>query len=162
MTGRKHRKDSIEKMRKSKIGKEVSQETRDKIRITLKNKHKLGTIETAFKKGHKAFPLSEDGKQKISEAHTGDKNKHWMGGTMKWARQQVRIRDDYTCQICGLRDLEIIEVDHIKPIRKHKRYGFVDDIKNMQCICPNCHRRKTNLFLRELYKGKLLPTKKYV
>ena len=81
---------------------------------------------------------------------------------MKWARQQVRMRDDYTCQICGLKDKEVIEVDHINPIKKPKKYGFADDINNMQCICPNCHRRKTNRFLRKLFLGKLLPTKKYV
>lgn len=132
-------------------------------------------------KGVKRGPPSEETKRKIKETHlrigkkpplqtgaipwnknkkffqiSGDKNHHWKGGTMKWARQQVRIRDNYTCQICGLREEEIIEVDHKKPIQKYKRHGFIDDINNMQCICPNCHRRKTNKFLKELNTGKLL------
>jgi len=38
-TGRKHRPESIERMRKAKIGKIVSLEIREKIRKTLKEKH---------------------------------------------------------------------------------------------------------------------------
>lgn len=163
MTGRKHKPESIEKMRLSKKGKIVSNQTREKIRKTLKEKYKKGVIKTAFLKGHTVFPLTEKGRNKISSVHKNEKNFNWKGGTMKWARQQVKIRDNYTCQICGLRDVEIMEVDHIKPIRKYKRYGFIDDINNMQTICPNCHRRKTNRELKVRNMGKSnAQRKKYV
>ena len=152
-TGKKHKLESIEKMRQSKIGKTVSSETREKIRQTLKNKG----IKPPTRKGE--IPWN---KGKIHIAVRGEKNHNWRGGTMKWARQQVKVRDNYTCQICGLRDEEIIEVDHIKPIQKHNRHGFIDDMNNMQCLCPNCHRRKTNQFLKQIYTGRLLPTKNYV
>lgn len=42
------------------------------------------------------------------------------------------------CNICGLW-FEALDRDHIVA----KRLGGTDDIKNIQYICPNCHRIKT-------------------
>jgi 5-methylcytosine-specific restriction endonuclease McrA len=55
--------------------------------------------------------------------------------------QEVKEKADFTCQICGLKDPEIIEVDHIlsKGVAPHLEY----DVSNLMCICPNCHVRKT-------------------
>jgi hypothetical protein len=161
MTGRKHKPESIEKMRLSKKGKIVSNETREKIRKTLKEKYKQGFIKTAFVDGHKVFPLTEKGRNKISSVHKNEKNFNWKGGTMKWARKQTKIRDNYTCQICGLRDIEIMEVDHIKP--KCDYPEIMHSLDNLITICPNCHRRKTNRELKVRNLGKSnIQRKKYV
>ena len=53
---------------------------------------------------------------------------------------------DYTCQVCGLREIDIMEVNH-----KLERADYPEisrDPNNMEVLCPNCHRRKTNAYLR--------------
>ncbi len=78
-------------------------------------------------------------------------NPNWLGGVDRRTWQRfVLERDNFTCQTCQLRDVEIMEVDHILPIHKHPELKL--DPQNMQCLCPNCHRRKTN---QEKSKGGL-------
>jgi len=58
-----------------------------------------------------------------------------------WRKQALK-RDDYTCKNCGLREPEIMDVAHLKPINgnKNRRYT-VQDLNNLITLCPNCHRR---------------------
>ncbi len=86
-------------------------------------------------------PITEKTKEKIREANSGEKSYLWKGGGMYWNKQKAKIRDDYTCQVCGLRDVEIVEVDHIKP--KSVYPELVASLENLMTMCPNCHRRKT-------------------
>jgi len=75
-----------EKLRQVNLGKKHSKQTRSKISNSLK--------------GH----------------WTGKDNPNWKSGKSKYTTNTIaKIRDDYTCQICGLREPEIMEVDHIKP-----------------------------------------------
>ena len=67
-------------------------------------------------------------------------------------RKYVLIRDDYICQVCGLKDKEIVVVDHIKPSALFPE--LKSDINNLQTLCPNCHTRKTNREIREILKIK--------
>lgn len=70
-------------------------------------------------------------------------SRHARGYGTEWSKQRLRIleRDNYLCQPC-LR-LERIalatEVDHITP----KADGGTDDDGNLQGICSECHRAKT-------------------
>lgn len=85
--------------------------------------------------------FSEEWKRKISLSHKGDKNPSWKGGISFKLQPMVLIRDNYTCQICGLSDKEIMEVDHIIPrIIAPQLYK---ELSNLMTLCPNCHRRKT-------------------
>ena len=94
------------------------------------------SLKTEFKKGH-ISKGNESGYFKYKEKHP-----NWKGGkSWSYLVKIIRIRDDYTCQICGLRDIEIIEVDHVKPKSKHPKLKY--EINNLMCLCPNCHRRKT-------------------
>ena len=96
------------------------------------------------KEAIKGIPLTEERKNKISQAHMGkigDKSSRWKGGALKYRKQQVRIRDDYTCQICGFREPEIMIVDHIKPKCKYPELEL--EMNNLITLCPNCHARKT-------------------
>lgn len=80
---------------------------------------------------------------------TGEKNGAWKGGIdHKTLRRLVLKRDDYTCQVCGMRDMDIMQVDHIAPkaIAKHLK----TTPENLMTLCPNCHARKT---VRELREG---------
>jgi hypothetical protein len=154
ITGRKHKPETIEKMRLSKKGKRISIETRKKISETLKSKYLAGNIKSVFKKGHKSYPLTEDGKNRLSKANSGENNFNWRGGKYKFLRKMAKIRDDYTCQVCGLRDPEIVETDHIK--MKCEFPELFNNLENLITLCPNCHRRKTNNDLRRLNTGKNL------
>lgn len=58
-----------------------------------------------------------------------------------WARKIALIRDDYTCQICGLREIDLVEVDHI--LSSSKRPDLYSEPTNLMVLCPNCHKRKT-------------------
>jgi len=57
-------------------------------------------------------------------------------------RQNVLMRDNYTCQICGatVKDGVKLEIDHIKPVSK----GGTNDENNLQVLCQQCNREKHN------------------
>ena len=76
-------------------------------------------------------------------------------------RQNVLMRDNYTCQICGatVKDGAKLEIDHIIPFSK----GGNNNESNLQVLCRQCNREKHNrddllhdhLKLSELERGKL-------
>jgi len=57
-------------------------------------------------------------------------------------RKEVLLRDQFTCQKCK-RELPeyALEADHIIPLSQ----GGPDNMMNMQTLCIECHRRKTEL-----------------
>ena len=57
-------------------------------------------------------------------------------------RQNVLMRDNYTCQICGatVEDGAKLEIDHIIPYSK----GGTDKENNLQVLCRQCNREKHN------------------
>lgn len=52
-------------------------------------------------------------------------------------RMDIMIRDDATCQECGLRDT-FMQVDHIKPCKR----GGRADPWNLQILCIKCNQEK--------------------
>ncbi len=122
------------KMSLSHKGKIVSEETKQK-----HSKIMMGRV--PWNKGKIGLRTqSEEWKQKMREKK-GDKHWHWMGGCKEYWRNECLKRDNWTCQVCGLREVEIMEVDHIKPRSKYPE--LATEINNMVTLCPNCHRRKT-------------------
>lgn len=93
--------------------------------------------------GHPRFGTkhSAQTRQKISAALQGKIPWNFKAASPGYWRNIVVTRDDYTCQICSLRDPEIVEVDHIKP-RAHFP-ALQRAIENLITLCPNCHVRKT-------------------
>lgn len=61
-------------------------------------------------------------------------------GGRPWRRKRAAIllRDEYTCQACGLVTLQL-EVDHIV----NRARGGLDDEANLQSLCVPCHKLKT-------------------
>jgi uncharacterized protein YdaU (DUF1376 family) len=61
-----------------------------------------------------------------------------MKGT-RWQKIRVAVldRDGWACMSCGARD--VLEVDHIKPLAA----GGSHDMRNLQCLCRPCNRRKS-------------------
>lgn len=63
----------------------------------------------------------------------------------KQLRQQIKERDNYTCQICGkyMPDEVGLEIDHIYPIAK----GGKSVSSNLQVLCSVCNNKKRDKIL---------------
>ncbi len=57
-------------------------------------------------------------------------------------REKIKVRDDYTCQICTLSTSDeknlLLEIDHIHPLSK----GGITAEDNLQTLCWRCNRSK--------------------
>jgi hypothetical protein len=71
----------------------------------------------------------------------GDKSPNWRGGIQyepypaafnDYLKEEIRKRDNYTCQMCGMIDEEHIQI-----------YGYCLSIHHIDYIKENCH--KSNL-----------------
>lgn len=96
----------------------------------------------------------------------GEKSPLWKGGVTeinkkirssakikKW-RRDVFHRDDYTCQICGVRGCEL-QADHIKPFSLFPKERF--ELSNGRTLCVPCHKQTpTYLGKIKTYEKKLL------
>jgi len=79
----------------------------------------------------------------------GNKNIFWENGKWGYVKKLALKRDKFTCQKCGFRNIEIMQVDHIK----EKISGGKDILENAQTLCPNCHAKKTIRFLKKRRKA---------
>lgn len=106
-------------------------------------------------KSHLNILHSEESRKKMSSSamgiHKGSKNKNWKGGKKSYWSREIKTRDDYTCQVCGHREPEIVVVDHIKPKSLYPELKF--EPNNMLTLCPNCHARKTQREKRDKIYG---------
>ena len=93
---------------------------------------------TWFKKNHKFW-----------EGVKGENHPGWRGGKTKeldkirksmeyreW-RRKVLERDNFTCIECGCKEIEQLQVDHIKSFTFYPELRF--DINNGRTLCINCH-----------------------
>lgn len=64
----------------------------------------------------------------------GNNNGNWRGGRWRYIQEQVFIRDEYRCAICGF-DLAV-DAHHITARTK----GGTNDFSNLITLCPNHHR----------------------
>jgi hypothetical protein len=98
------------------------------------NKGKKGLI-TAWNKGKKLPQMS------------GPNNPAWKGGVStenkiertkfrKMMQKLIFERDDYTCQICGIRGVDL-QVDHIQSWAEYVELRF--NINNCRTLCKKCH-----------------------
>jgi len=59
-------------------------------------------------------------------------------------QKQVFKRDDYTCQICGIRGNQtggVLQVDHIQPWAEYVEQRF--NMNNCRTLCAKCHYKIT-------------------
>lgn len=81
----------------------------------------------------------------LSPAHQGDTRSmtahmRLRGRTLQSRNARIACRDLYTCRICGrVADRGEGEVDHRIPLAQ----GGSDDASNLQWLCIDCHREKT-------------------
>ena len=55
-------------------------------------------------------------------------------------RRNLLLRDDHTCQYCGIRGEKLMTVDHVVP----KSRGGPSTWENLVCACMRCNNRKNN------------------
>ena len=54
------------------------------------------------------------------------------------SRRNIFLRDDYTCQYCGIKNPDKLTLDHVKP----KWQGGKDTWENLVCACFKCNSKK--------------------
>jgi len=91
----------------------------------------------------------------LSENVNGEDNPHWQGGHSTYygenweeIRKKARERDDYTCQSCGVAQVEhqretgkSLHVHHIRPIREFDDPDDANELPNVVTLCVQCHKR---------------------
>lgn len=110
--------------------------------------------QTGFIPWNKGLTQADDPRLKaISDNRRGEKNWQWKGGHSKsfktaWStstyknwRKAVFERDNYTCQMCGVRG-GVLNADHIKCFAHHETLRY--DINNGRTLCEPCHKTTPN------------------
>lgn len=103
-----------------------------------KHTDKTKKLLSELRKGKK---LSKETIDKIKIANSNDKCYAWKGGSNDWWKKRVKERDDYTCQLCGLKEPLIMEAHHIKSKTLYPSLKY--SLSNGITLCPNCHKRLT-------------------
>jgi len=154
MLGRKHSKETIEKMRLAKLGKIVSQDTKNKIALT-----KMGQKNPMFgKKPTKEHRLRISETLRRIKASKKDLTFNRLYALirncpqMKMWRDSIFRRDNYTCTWCSDCRGGNLEAHHIKPfilILRQREIESLDkailceelwDINNGITLCKDCHK----------------------
>lgn len=69
----------------------------------------------------------------------------YQSDEFRMLRHKVFLRDGERCAKCGAKHSynNWLEIDHIKPVSKYP--ALVMDIDNLQVLCRNCNRLKSNI-----------------
>ena len=144
-------------------GKELSPETRARMSVSQKGKPhkeyrgKVNIFCGNCTKFMRVFPSEIPRKKFCSEScrsifstKKGEESHFWKGGitplnkklrtSAKWKRWRKKVfeRDNYTCQECGERGVEL-HPHHIKPFALYPTLRFI--VANGLTLCVKCHRK---------------------
>ena len=131
--------------------------------LTEEWKNKISNAHIGMKCDWNKYPRTEQTKEKLRQ-YRGEKASNWRGGISfnpyplgwnKTHREQIRYRDGYVCQFCG-----IPEAECLKRLSVHHIDYDKDNIKedNLISLCTRCHS-KTNYnrkYWRELWQTQKL------
>lgn len=169
-------KESKEKMSLSRKGKSFTDEHKEKIRIALKgrkpsekcNENKMKAI-TGIKRT--AISIKRQSETARSKKRTGEKSHNWKGGKSifvdlirksakykEW-RQNIFIRDSFTCQKCNdnsggnlnahhikrfmiLLKESLVYLPHYKDYDAAMAYSPLWNTDNGITLCENCHKKE--------------------
>ena len=73
----------------------------------------------------------------------GDRKKKYYGDNWLKRRREIRKRDSYCCQLCGISEAEYgmeLSVHHKIPFVVFKDYKDANELSNLQSLCEPCHR----------------------
>lgn len=84
------------------------------------------------------------------ELFSGENSGTWTGGKITYygpnwlaQRRAARMRDRYTCQRCGIGELQYgqeLSVHHLVPFILINDYLTANDLSNLLSVCEPCHR----------------------
>ena len=99
---------------------------------------------SSFIKIFSKYKLGELNKNEI--ANLINKNKNKRENISPSIRSKLLKEYNYKCKHCGKspKDGVTLEIDHIKPLKK---WGGKSDISNLQVLCNECNRGKSNKFI---------------
>jgi 5-methylcytosine-specific restriction endonuclease McrA len=153
----KHSELTKEKLRIAKIGDRNPMkriEVRNKVSNALKGKPSWNKDKRLSEIHCKNLSISHlgnipslDTRQKMSLARSGEKHWNWQGGKsfepypLGWNRtykEQIRYRDRYRCQLCGVPEIECGQKLSVHHIDYNKKNIQVD---NLISLCRSCHTK---------------------
>jgi len=129
------------------------------LKMSLKAKARTHSVESNLKrsqklKGVKKPPRTEEHRKHLSESHKGDKSFTWNGGTSflpycpkfnKSLKEQIRERDNKTCQLCGKKENgRKLHVHHV-------HYDKPNCNPDLVSLCIFCHNKTR--FNREYWEN---------
>jgi 5-methylcytosine-specific restriction endonuclease McrA len=113
-------------------------------RITLSAKRLIDNSKYSYGDAieYFAFALLNKSTELVIEDNQIPTKTYFRNNLSGKVRQDVLMRDNYTCQICGatVDDGVKLEIDHIIPVSK----GGTNDENNLQVLCQQCNREKHN------------------
>jgi hypothetical protein len=136
-SGRKHRIESIEKMKIVQKGKTLSKEAIQKMKLT--------------KKLNPYHPPLRENNPNWKGGKSGENDLIRKSREYKLWRTSVFERDNYKCIWCGFSGY--IEADHIKPFSLFPELRFAID--NGRTLCRPCHRTTDTFGFRKIYSKKI-------
>lgn len=93
-------------------------------------------------------PMPEKTRIKISQTEKGEGNPNWKGGVSFepytpefnfWLKLQIRTRDNFTCQYCGLKENgKALHIHHIDYDKKNSSFN------NLITLCTGCNTKVNN------------------
>lgn len=100
--------------------------------------------------------------QSESGVNSGENNAQWRGGGERYygpnwpqIREEIRERDDYTCQKCS-KEFDTDErgpvVHHIEKLRSFDSYSEANEEDNLVSLCDSCHAELEGLSVDEQMK----------
>ncbi|XOB42479.1 MAG: NUMOD3 domain-containing DNA-binding protein [Candidatus Nealsonbacteria bacterium] len=124
----------------------------------MEGKHHTKEVKERISKRLKGRRLSRVTKKKIGEAEKGEKHWNWKGGitpmnikirnsfrSKEW-KNSVFARDNWTCQKCGKRGIEL-RAHHILSFFEHPKLKF--EISNGMTLCKSCHQKFHRVYGRK-------------
>jgi 5-methylcytosine-specific restriction endonuclease McrA len=146
----KHPRTEFKKGDKGHLGYKHSEETKELMRLArvgksscMKGKHHTEETKEKMRIKKLGIPLTDEHKRNIGDAHKGEKNINWKGGSSfepyglefnRQLKEMIRQRNNFTCQRCGAKENgKKLAVHHIDFNKKN------NGIENLVSLCNSCH-----------------------
>jgi DEAD/DEAH box helicase domain-containing protein len=99
--------------------------------------------------------LSEQVVNRLREAGAWKNDVNDYGKDWARLRAAVRVRDEFTCQVCGLAENDRQhDVHHKQPFRQFTSIAEANRMNNLVTLCPDCHRKaESNVRMRSGLAG---------
>jgi 5-methylcytosine-specific restriction endonuclease McrA len=123
-SGKKHKKETIEKMAKNSPRKKHTEESKRKLRIA-----------------HIGIKASEETKAKMGQSRLKERNPNWRGGISngeysiefnKTLKESIKAGDRKVCQLCNNEDTQL-HIHHIDYVKSNSSE------RNLIALCDKCH-----------------------